>query len=109
AGENRRAHLFTVLGEPGIGKTRLADEFLASLPEEVRVLSGTAGRFEEETALAPIAEMLRREIGVERDAPPEVVRKRLEGIVGGGHPRRGHAPPRPARARRGARPRGGGR
>jgi predicted ATPase len=83
AGENRRAHLFTVLGEPGIGKTRIADEFLASLPEEVKVLSGTAGRFEEETALAPIAEMLRREIGVERDTTPEAVRKRLQEVVEG--------------------------
>jgi class 3 adenylate cyclase len=81
--ETRRPHLFTVLGEPGIGKTRLADEFLASLPEDVKVLSGTAGRFEEETTLAPIAEMLRRELGVEREAASEVVRKRLEEIVAG--------------------------
>ena len=28
---DRRAHLFTVYGEPGVGKTRLTNEFLASL------------------------------------------------------------------------------
>ena len=33
--ESGRAHLFTVLGEPGIGKTRLGDEFLSTLPDDV--------------------------------------------------------------------------
>src|SRR5437763_4237719 len=40
ATDTRRAHLFTVLGESGIGKSRLADEFLASLGDAVKVLSG---------------------------------------------------------------------
>ena len=46
-GESSRAHLVTVLGEPGIGKTRLVDEFLAGLPSDVRVLSGRTSEFEE--------------------------------------------------------------
>src|SRR6187397_1297381 len=35
---DRRAHLFTVYGEPGVGKTRLTNEFLASL-EGTTILS----------------------------------------------------------------------
>ena len=33
---DRRAHLFTIYGEPGVGKSRLADEFLASLEGDDR-------------------------------------------------------------------------
>ncbi|MFN2545156.1 MAG: AAA family ATPase [Actinomycetota bacterium] len=83
ARETRRAHQFTVLGEPGIGKSRLADEFVSSLEDDVTVLIGQAGRFDEETALAPIAEMIRREIGVERETPTDVVAKRLHDVVEG--------------------------
>jgi class 3 adenylate cyclase/tetratricopeptide (TPR) repeat protein len=81
--ESGRAHLLTILGEPGIGKSRLVDEFLAGLPDGVRVLSGGATEFEEDVTFAPIAEMLMRELGVERDAPAAVVRERLDEVVSG--------------------------
>jgi class 3 adenylate cyclase/tetratricopeptide (TPR) repeat protein len=81
--ETSRPHLFTVLGEPGIGKTRLADEFLATLPEEVEVLTGVAGWTQDDGALGPLAEIIRRELGVERGAPREVVAKKLQDLVEG--------------------------
>jgi class 3 adenylate cyclase/tetratricopeptide (TPR) repeat protein len=81
--DSGRAHLVTILGEPGIGKSRLVDEFIAGLPEDVKVLSGGATDFEEDVTFAPIAEMILRELGVERDAPDAVVRERLETIVRG--------------------------
>jgi class 3 adenylate cyclase/tetratricopeptide (TPR) repeat protein len=81
--ESSRAHLLTVLGEPGIGKSRLVDEFVAALPDDVRVLSGRAGEFQEDVTFAPIAEMLLREIGVDQGAPAEEIRSRLRDIVGG--------------------------
>lgn len=81
--ETGRAHLVTVLGEPGIGKSRLVDEFVAGLAEDVKVLSGGATDFEEDVTFAPIAEMIMRELGVERDAPAAVVRDRLEEVVEG--------------------------
>jgi class 3 adenylate cyclase/tetratricopeptide (TPR) repeat protein len=81
--ETSRPHLFTVLGEPGIGKTRLADEFLATLPEEVEVLSGAAGWAQDEGALGPLADILRRELGVERGAPREDVARKLSDLVDG--------------------------
>jgi class 3 adenylate cyclase/tetratricopeptide (TPR) repeat protein len=82
-GESSRAHLVTVLGEPGIGKTRLVDEFLAGLPSDVKVLSGRTSDFEEDPTFAPLAEMLRRELGLDRDATAEALRERLDEVVKG--------------------------
>jgi class 3 adenylate cyclase/tetratricopeptide (TPR) repeat protein len=81
--ESGRAHLITIFGEPGIGKSRLVDEFIAGLPDGVKVLTGGASDFEEDVTFAPIAEMIMRDLGVERDAPPAVIRERLEDVVKG--------------------------
>ncbi|MET0801434.1 MAG: AAA family ATPase, partial [Actinomycetota bacterium] len=76
-----RAHLVTLLGEPGIGKTRVVEEFLGGLPEGVRVLAGRSSAFEEEVTFWPLAQMVYREIGAERGAPDEQVRDRLRSFV----------------------------
>src|SRR5438309_1233540 len=60
-----------------------AEELVASLPEEVQVLSGAAGWAQDDGALGPLAEILRREIGVERGAPSEVVARKLRDLVDG--------------------------
>src|SRR3989442_1311852 len=41
-----RAHLVTLLGEPGIGKTRVVEAFLERLQEGTRVLAGRSSPFE---------------------------------------------------------------
>jgi class 3 adenylate cyclase/tetratricopeptide (TPR) repeat protein len=79
----RRAHLVTVLGEAGIGKTRLVEEFLAALPSEATVLSGRAMEFEEDPAFGPVADMVRRYLAVEPGTPVATVRERLEQAVRG--------------------------
>lgn len=79
--EMQRPHLFTVLGEAGMGKSRLVDEFVAALPEEARVLVGHASPFEEDVTFAPLAEMIRRELGVEPETPAQEVRGRLEELA----------------------------
>jgi class 3 adenylate cyclase/tetratricopeptide (TPR) repeat protein len=81
--ETNRAHLFTLLGETGIGKTRLADELVAGLPEEARILTGRANPFEEDVTYAPLADMIRRDLELERGAPAEEVRARLDELVAG--------------------------
>ena len=81
--DTSRAHLVTILGEAGIGKSRLVEEFLAGLPEEVKILAGGATDFEEDVTFAPLAEMILRELGVERDAPARLVRERLHEVVEG--------------------------
>ncbi len=81
--ERGRAHLVTLLGEPGIGKTRLVEEFLGTLPQDVTVLAGRSSPFEEEVTFWPLAQMLYRQIGEERDAPPEKILERLRDVVAG--------------------------
>jgi len=77
-----RAHLVTLLGEPGIGKTRVVEEFLAGVPEGVRVLVGRSSVFEEEVTFWPLAQMVYREIGAERGSPVDEVYERLRSFVG---------------------------
>ena len=81
ARERSRAHLVTLLGEPGIGKTRVADEFVASLPDDVKVLHGRSSAFEEEVTFWPIAQMLYREIGEVRGGDPERIVEKLRGLA----------------------------
>lgn len=79
--ETRRGHLVSLFGEPGIGKSRVADEFLAGLPDGTKVLLGRASPYEEEVTFAPLAQMLLDELGERRDASPELLVTRLEELT----------------------------
>jgi class 3 adenylate cyclase/tetratricopeptide (TPR) repeat protein len=77
-----RAHLVTLLGEPGIGKTRVVEAFLERLPEGTRVLAGRSSPFEEEVTFWPLAEMVYDQIGGERGSPDDEVLERLRAFAG---------------------------
>jgi class 3 adenylate cyclase/tetratricopeptide (TPR) repeat protein len=81
AQEARRGHMVTLLGEPGIGKSRVVEEFLAGLPDPTRVLTGRASPFEEDITFGPVAQILLQEIGEPPDAPPEQLEASLEELV----------------------------
>ena len=81
ARETSRLHLLTVLGEPGIGKSRLVDEFLELLDDDVQVMRGRVSRFEEDAPFAPVAEMLRQQIGAEPGTTPEEQAKLLRALL----------------------------
>ena len=81
ARETRRGHLVTLFGEPGIGKSRVVDEFVAGLPDDAKVLMGRANPFEEDVTFGPLAQILLHEMGEAAHAPPEALRARLEEIV----------------------------
>jgi class 3 adenylate cyclase/tetratricopeptide (TPR) repeat protein len=81
--ETSRAHLVTILGERGVGKRRLVNEFIAGLPEGAAVLAGRASGFEDDLTVAPLADLLRRELGVGQETPAPEVSKRLEEAVSG--------------------------
>ncbi|HET6770899.1 MAG TPA: tetratricopeptide repeat protein [Actinomycetota bacterium] len=80
--ETSRAHLFTLLGEAGIGKTRLADELVASLPEETSALVGRSGEYEEDPTFAPVADMVRQALSLEGDDDHDVLRRRVSDLAG---------------------------
>ncbi|MGH2530151.1 MAG: ATP-binding protein [Actinomycetota bacterium] len=79
--EARRGHMVTLFGEPGIGKSRVADEFVAGLPAGTKVLTGRASPFEEDVTFGPLAQILLQEMGERPDASPERLRSRLEAVV----------------------------
>lgn len=57
--QRRQVCLATVVGVPGIGKSRLVREFLASLPDgEVTVLAGRCSAYGRGITYRPLAEML---------------------------------------------------
>ncbi len=76
----RRATLVTVLGSPGVGKTRLSREAVARAQEErsARAFEIRCDRAGTAT-FAPVAELIREVIGADEEADPEgvLVRERV--------------------------------
>lgn len=57
--DERVCHLFTILGSAGVGKTRLVNEFVASLGDRARVVHGRCLSYGEGITYWPIAEIVR--------------------------------------------------
>jgi class 3 adenylate cyclase/tetratricopeptide (TPR) repeat protein len=73
---DRRPHVFTVYGEPGVGKSRLLREFLAGV-EGVTILAGRALPYGEGVTYWPLAEMVKAAAGITDDDPMETAREKL--------------------------------
>jgi class 3 adenylate cyclase len=73
---DQRPHVFTVYGEPGVGKSRLVREFLAGA-EGVTILSGRALPYGEGVTYWPLAEMVKSAAGITDDDPLEIAREKL--------------------------------
>jgi class 3 adenylate cyclase/tetratricopeptide (TPR) repeat protein len=65
-----RAHLFTIYGEPGVGKSRLAREFVDGV-ERASVLVGRALPYGEGVTYWPLGEMVKAAAGISDDDPLE--------------------------------------
>jgi DNA-binding SARP family transcriptional activator len=61
-GTERRSHLLTVLGEAGIGKTRLANELVSSLGAEATALFGRCVSYGEGATYLPMTEIVRQAV-----------------------------------------------
>ena len=72
----RQGRLVEVVGEPGIGKSRLVEELLVGA-DDVRVLHAPCGEYESSTAYFPFRRLLREVLEVAIEAPPETVAARL--------------------------------
>lgn len=75
----RRAGLVTLVGEAGVGKSRLASEVaaLAEQQHDALVLRGRCVAYGEANAWWPVAEAIRSGIDAPLDVPHEVVRARI--------------------------------
>src|SRR5215218_77745 len=65
---DRRAHVFTLYGEPGVGKSRLAREFLEGV-EGATILVGRALPYGEGITYWPVGEMVKVSAGITDDEP----------------------------------------
>jgi tetratricopeptide (TPR) repeat protein len=75
---DRRAHLVTIYGEPGVGKSRLARDFVAAL-DGATVLVGRCLPYGEGITYWPLAEMIKASAGIADNDPPEEAREKLRG------------------------------
>lgn len=74
-GTRRRPHFVTVLGEAGVGKTRLVDELVPSCRTALR---GTATAFGDDHGYGPLSDVVRG------FASPETLRAAVSSLVGAG-------------------------
>lgn len=64
----RRCHLVTVLGEAGVGKTRLVNEFTSRLGDRATVRKGRCRSYGEGITYWPVARMIRQSLAKEARA-----------------------------------------
>ena len=72
ATRERTYRLVTCIGPPGIGKSRLADEFVLSIGDRARVLRGHCLEYGEGITYAPLAEVVRQLGGAESSVSASV-------------------------------------
>jgi class 3 adenylate cyclase/tetratricopeptide (TPR) repeat protein len=73
---DRRAHLFTIYGDPGVGKSRLAREFVSTL-EGTSVFAGRCLPYGEGITYWPLAEMVKAAAGIADDDPIDEALEKL--------------------------------
>ncbi|HXJ63086.1 MAG TPA: adenylate/guanylate cyclase domain-containing protein, partial [Actinomycetota bacterium] len=80
--EERRPHLITVLGAPGIGKSRLSRE-IAAVVEATggRVIRGRCFPYETRDAYGASAQHVKQAAGIFDQDPPEVARGKLAALA----------------------------
>jgi class 3 adenylate cyclase/tetratricopeptide (TPR) repeat protein len=76
---DRRAHLVTIYGEPGVGKSRLARDFASTL-EDATVFVGRSLPYGEGITYWPLAEMVKASAGIVDDDSSDRARDKLRAI-----------------------------
>jgi tetratricopeptide (TPR) repeat protein len=76
-----RPVLVTVVGEPGIGKSRLADEFGAGVGAAVVVVRGQPRSYTDTATFSPVAAIIGDLAGIDPGDPPEKITRLLRELV----------------------------
>jgi class 3 adenylate cyclase/tetratricopeptide (TPR) repeat protein len=76
------SRLVTLLGEAGVGKTRLIEEFVRSIADEAAVLRGRCLSYGDGITFFPLAEVLRQAAGIVPEDGEEEARIKLKSCFG---------------------------
>jgi len=81
----RTAHLFTLMGPAGVGKSRLVHEFLNSSIGSAEVVRGRCLSYGEGITFFPLADVVHQAAGISEADPPAVARGKLDAVVAEAH------------------------
>src|SRR5204863_9737840 len=76
------ARLATVVGEAGMGKSRLAEEFISSVERQARVVRGRCLPYGRGITFWPLVEIIREAASIGEDDPPELGLAKLNSLAG---------------------------
>ena len=82
ANRDKTLELVTVVGQAGMGKTRLVQELLRRVGPETVVLRGRCVSYGEGMTFWPLAEIIRGSVGASGTDPGDTVRKKLNDFLG---------------------------
>jgi class 3 adenylate cyclase/tetratricopeptide (TPR) repeat protein len=82
ATDHRRCELVTVVGEAGLGKSRLLDEFRRRVAGRADVLSGACLSYGDGVTFWPLVEAVREAAGIDADDDRAVARAKLAALGG---------------------------
>jgi predicted ATPase/class 3 adenylate cyclase len=78
---DRSCRLVTLLGDPGVGKSRLVAEFADAVEAEADVLRGRCLAYGRGITFWPLAEAVRQAAGIMDDDPPATAREKISAVV----------------------------
>jgi class 3 adenylate cyclase/tetratricopeptide (TPR) repeat protein len=81
--DERKPQLVTVLGEAGVGKSRLTEELVSRCGEDATVLRGHCLPYGEGITFWPVAEVLKQASGIAEDDSPEEARAKIGAVLPG--------------------------
>ncbi len=81
ASSQRSCHLLTVLGEAGVGKTRLVDELERQIEQLAAVRHGWCRPYGEGITFEPIAQIIQRAAGIQEGSPLSESEGRLAALI----------------------------
>jgi class 3 adenylate cyclase len=76
-----RPHLVTIIGDAGVGKSRLVREFILEIEPEAKVTAGRCLPYGEAVTMWPLAEILGSEAGLLHNDPPETAFEKIRKLV----------------------------
>ena len=79
--ENRHARLVAVVGDAGVGKSRLIREFATRAEEQARLIRGRCLPYGDGITFWPLAEAVREAAGITNEDSPRVATRRIDRLL----------------------------